>query len=161
MGEVRARTPGQPPDVQEGSCNHVNRIDLLRQRLADADSLPAVLATGWDAMELIAAVASASAGESPDMYPVFTLARGAAVTGRNVIAFAPSLPPPADAAHDVPEPAGGTDQIADALANLASALSMRLRQSAGRAADPADRCACEDAADEADRITRLLAKDVS
>jgi len=159
---VRTRErPDRPSTVQEGSRNHVNRIDLIRQRLADADGLAAVLAAGWDALELITAIASASAGKSPDMYPAFTLARGAAVTGRNVIAFAPSMPPPADAAHNVPEPVGGTDQIADALAHLASALSMRLRQSAELAADPADRCACEDAADEADRITRLLAKDVS
>ena len=47
---------------------------------------------------------------------------------------------------------------ADGLAGLASALSMRLRESAGLAADAADRSACENAAREAERITWFLAQ---
>ena len=53
-------------------------------------------------------------------------------------------------------PAGDADEIADDLAGLASALSMRLRESAGLAADAADRSACENAASQAERITWLL-----
>jgi hypothetical protein len=73
--------------------NRVNEIKLINRRLAGADGLPAVLAAGWDIFELIAAIASASADESPDLYAAFTFARGAAVSGRNAIAFAPSMPP--------------------------------------------------------------------
>lgn len=136
----------------------MNRIKLARQYLADASGLPAVLAAGWEVFELIAATASASAGESPDMYPAFTFASGAAVSGRNALAFASSLPPlPGEAGQDPPEPAADACQAADALAALACALSTRLRQAAGLAADTADRSACQDAAAEADRITRLLA----
>jgi len=119
----------------------VNEIRLIRRRLADAGDLPAVLAVG----------------ESPDMYPAFTFAHGAAVSGRNAIAFAPSLPPVSGGAgHELPKPAGDVYEIADDLAGLASALSMRLRESAGLAADAADRSACENAASQAERITWLL-----
>ena len=117
--------PGWAAIVTEGSWNRVNQIKLIHQRLADADGLPAVLAVSWDIFELVGTIASASAGESPDMYPAFTFARGAAVSGRNAIAFAPSLPPVSGGAgHELPKPAGDVDEIADALAGLASALSM-------------------------------------
>jgi hypothetical protein len=137
----------------------VNQIKLTGRRLADADDLPAVLAVGWDIFELVGIIASATAGASPDMYPAFTFARGAAVSGRNAIAFAPSVPPISGGAwHELPEPLGDADKIADDLAGLASALSMRLRESAGLAADAADRSACENAARQAERITWLLAQ---
>jgi hypothetical protein len=137
----------------------VNEISLTRRRLADADGLPALLAVGWDIFELAVTLASATADESPDMYPAFTFAQGAAVSGRNAIAFAPSLPPVSGGAgHELPEPFGEAGEIADDLAALASALSIRLRESAGLAADAADRSACENAAREADRITWLLAQ---
>jgi hypothetical protein len=137
----------------------VNEIKLIHRRLADADDLPAVLAVGWDIFELVGTVPAASAGESPDMYPAFTFARGAAVSGRNAIAFAPSLPPiSSGAGHELPKPLGNADEIAEDLAGLASALSMRLRASAGLAADAADRSACENAASQAERITWLLAQ---
>jgi hypothetical protein len=137
----------------------VNEIKLIHRRLTDADGLPAVLAAGWDIFELIATIASATADESHDMYPAFTLARGSAVSGRNAIAFAPSMPPiSAGAGHEVPKPSGDADEIADDLAGLASALSMRLRESAELAADAADRSACENAASQAGRVTWLLAQ---
>jgi hypothetical protein len=56
-------------------------------------------------------------------------------------------------------PAGDADEIADALADLASALSIRMREAAGLADNPPDRTACQDAAREAERITWLLARD--
>ena len=70
----------------------MNQIGLIQQRLADAGSLPAVLAASWEIFELIAASASASPGESPEIYPAFTFARSSAVSGRNAVAFAPSMP---------------------------------------------------------------------
>ena len=83
------------------------QLKLTQQRLADADDVPAVLAASWEAFELVAAIDSASAGGSPGMYPAFTLAGGSAVTGRNALAFAPSMPSvPPDTGQDTPEPAG-------------------------------------------------------
>ena len=94
------------------------------------------------------------------MYPAFTFASGVAVNGRNALAFAPSLPPlPRGAAHDPPKPAGEVYQTADALAGLASALSIRLRETAELATATADRSACENAASDADRITQLPAEE--
>jgi hypothetical protein len=92
------------------------------------------------------------------MYPAFTFARGSAVSGRNAIAFAPSMP--ADPAPSVTaEPVtGDVYQVADAAAGLASALSERLRDAAGRSSDAGDRAACEDAAGHADHISKLLAR---
>jgi hypothetical protein len=135
----------------------VNEIKLIHRRLVDADGLSAVLSAGWDIFELVGAIASASAGKSPDMYPAFTFAQGAAVSGRNAIAFAPSMPAVSgDAGHDPPKPAGDVYEIADALADLVSALSMCLRESAELAADTADRSACQNAASQAERITWFL-----
>jgi len=140
----------------------VNQIKLAHQRLVDPDGLPAVLAAGWEIFELITIIASASADESSDLYPAFTFARGAAVSGRNAIAFALSMPPvPADTAHSPPKPAGDPYETADVLAGLASALGGRLRDSAGLASAAADRSACEDAAREAERIAQLLARGFS
>ena len=137
----------------------MNQIELIHQRLADAGGLPAVLVAGWDIFDLIAAGCSASAGESPDLYPAFTFPQGAAVSGRNAIAFAPSMPPSqGGAAHGPPKPAGDVYEIAGTLAGLASALSMRLRKEGQLAAAAADRSACENAASEAERITQLLAE---
>ena len=137
----------------------MNEIKLARQRLADAVGLPAVLAAGWEIFELIAVIAALSADEASDMYPAFTFARGAAVSGRDAIAFAPSTPPTAgDPVPSPPEPARDVYETADALAGLASALRMRLRESAELAVDTADRSACERAATDAERITGLLAK---
>jgi len=143
----------------EGSCNRVNRIKLIHQRLADAHGLPAVLSVSWEIFELVATITSASAGESSDMYPAFTFARGSAVSGRNAIAFAPSMPPVSgEPGHSPPKPADDVDEIADALASLASAVSIRLRESAELAAADADRSACENAAGQAERIAWFLAK---
>jgi hypothetical protein len=144
---------------KKGGWNRVEQIKLIHQRLVDADVLPALLAAAWDTFELVQTIASASAGDSPDLYPAFTFARGSAINGRNALAVAPSMPPvPADATPTPPEPAADVDRLADALAALASALSRRLRESAELAPDPADRSACQNAARESDQITSLLAR---
>lgn len=136
----------------------MRQIELARQRLLGADGVPSVLSAGWETFELVIAVAGVSADQSADMYPAFTFARGSAVSGRNAIAFAPSMPA-SYAPSGTPEPVtGDAYQIADAVAGLASALSLRLRDAAGRAADAEDRAACEDAAGHADQIGSLLAQ---
>jgi len=134
-------------------------IKPIQQHLLDADGVSGVLATGWDAFELVRAVAGASADRAADLYPAFTLARGAAVSGRNAIALAPSMPVDSATlfAPSAP-PEADVYEVADALADLASALSGRLRETAELAADAGDRAACENAARDADRISELLAK---
>ena len=137
----------------------MNQIELARHRLLGADGVPGLLFAGWDIFELVIAVAAASADQSADMYPAFTFARGSAVSGRNAIAFAPSMPA-CYAPSGAGEPAtGDVYEVADAVAGLASALSARLRDAAGHAADAGDRTACEVAAGHADQISELLARD--
>lgn len=137
----------------------MKQIELASQRLLGADGIPGVLSAGWEIFELVIAVAAASADQSADMYPAFTFARGSAVSGRNAIAFAPSMPA-CYAPCGTPEPVtGDVYQVADAVAGLASALSARLRDAAGQAADAGDGAACENAAGHADQITELLARD--
>ena len=117
-----------------------------------------VLAVSWDAFELVGALAAASAEQAIDLYPAFMFARGSAVSGRNAIAAAPSMPadrPPWSGVAALS--AGDAEEVADGLAGLAAALSARLREAARLAADDDDRIACESAALDADRIGELLA----
>ena len=139
--------------------SYVDQIKGIQQHLIDADGMSGVLFASWQVFELVRAVTGDNADQASDMYPAFTFARGAAVSGRNAIAFAPSLP--ADCAPWPGTPAlvtGDLYEVADAVAKLASILSGRLREAAGLAADPGDRVACENAAGAAERISRLLAK---
>jgi len=137
----------------------VNQIELARHRLLGADGVPGLLSAGWEIFELVIAVAAASADQSADMYPAFTFARGSAVSGRNAIAFAPSMPA-CYAPSGTPGPVtGDVYQVADAVAGLASALSARLQDAAGHATDAGDCAACELAAGHADQISELLARD--
>jgi hypothetical protein len=155
-----ARSPAatwQAHAQPEGWWTRVNQIELAKQHLLGADSMPSLLAAGWEAFELVMAVAAASADQCPDMYPALTLARGSAVSGRNAIAFAPSMPDGYAAPLDNPVPGtGDVYEVADAVAGLASVLSARLRDAAGLAADAGDRAACEDAARYAEQIGKLL-----
>ena len=138
----------------------MNQIELASQRLLGADGMPGLLSTGWEIFELVIAVTAASADQSADMYPAFTFARGSAVSGRNAIAFAPSMPA-CYVPSGTPEPVtGDVYQVADAVAGLASALSARLRNAAGHAADAGDYAACELAAGHADQISELLARGI-
>jgi len=136
----------------------VEQAGLLERRLRDAVGVAGVLAAGWEIFEFVAAAAAASAGQAADLYPAFTFARGSAVSGRNAIALAPSLPASIPAPPEGPAPtAAEADEIADVIAGLAVMLSERLREAARLAADPDDRAACEDAARDAARISELLA----
>jgi len=136
----------------------VNQIELAKQRLLGTDGLPGLLAAAWDSFEVVMAVAAAAADQSADMYPALTLARGSAVSGRNAIAFAPSMPDGHAALTDRPPPdMSDVYEVAEAMVELASALSGSLRDAAGLAVDARDRAACQDAALHAEQIGRLLA----
>jgi hypothetical protein len=137
----------------------VNQIEQVEDRLRAADGVPTVLSVGWDAFEFVRAAAAACADRSVDMYPAFTFAGGAAVSGRNAIAFAPSMPARYAEPIAVTTPVSGdVYEFADAVAGLASVLGARLREAAALAADVGDRTACEDAALNAEQISTLLAK---
>jgi hypothetical protein len=137
----------------------VKQIETIEQHLGEAVGVADVLAAGWEIFELISDLAAACAEQSVDLYPAFMFARSAAVDGRNAIAFAPSLPAVGVALPGGPaRPTGDASEAADALARLASALSMRLQATARLAADDGDRIACENAARDADRISELLVR---
>jgi hypothetical protein len=137
----------------------VKQIELVEQHLGEADGVADVLTVAWEIFDLVSALAAACAERTADMYPAFMFARSAAVDGRNAIAFAPSVPAAGVTLSGgaVLWP-GDVSEVADALAGLASALSMRLRTVARLAADDGDRVACENAARDADRISELLAR---
>jgi hypothetical protein len=137
----------------------VIQIDQVQQHLHAADGVPAVLSASWKAFELVQAVTATCADLTADMYPAFTFARGSAVSGRNAIAFAPSMPAGYAQSLTVTTPdTGDVYEVADAVAGLASVLGARLREAAALAANADDRTACEDAALDAEQITALLAK---
>lgn len=137
----------------------MDQIEAVRQQLIHADGVPEVLAAGWQLFELVRSIANASADRAADMYPAFTFARGAAVSGRNAIAIAPSLPADCALWPDTPSPVtGDVYELADAVSDLTSDLSRRLRESADLAADGGDKVACVNAASDAEQVSRLLAK---
>ena len=131
---------------------------MTGQRLREAGGVTGVLAAGWEIFDLISSLAAACAEQAADLYPAFMFARSAAAGGRNAIAFAPSAPASgAELSRDPDLPAGDAGEVADALAGLASALSVRLRAAAPLAEDDGDRVACQHAAIDAERIAGLLA----
>ena len=137
----------------------MNQIEQVQQHLHAADGVPAVLSASWEVFEFVQAVAAACADLAADMYPGFTFAKGSAVSGRNAIAFAPSMPAGYAKPLAVASPVtGDVYEVADAVARLASALGARLREAAGLAADANDRTACEDAALDAEQISAMLTK---
>jgi hypothetical protein len=93
-------------------------------------------------------------------FAAFALAAASAGSGRDAVAFAPSLPSAEPGLDDVilsARPAGVTEsEAAGELAVLAQAPAGRLEDTAAGAADPADRQACQDGARHAARITALL-----
>jgi len=132
-------------------------IDAMRARVEGAQTLPDILAVGWDAFELIRNAADLCADGDDGLFAAFMLAAAAAANGRDAVGVAPSLAP-GRASGTTPgdQPSAPVDDAAAAIAVLASALGARL-SSAASAADAADRAACQRAADEAAQIRALLA----
>lgn len=135
-------------------------IDAMRARLGAADGVADMLAAGWDAFELVQAVADDYADREPGMFAAFMFTAASAAEGRDAVGFAPSMPcnPSAPASQAGPD-AGDAHEVAGELAGLTSALGSRLQAAAGEAEDPGDRHACQYAAREADRIGHLLGPD--
>jgi hypothetical protein len=132
-------------------------IDRIHARLESAPDLPATLAAGWEAFELARVITSAYANGARTRFATFLYAGSAACEGRDAIYTAPSTP------RDLTEitvtdelQVLGEDEACDRLADLARTLSRRLRDAAGEAMDPADREACEESAQAADELRRIL-----
>ena len=140
----------------------MNRITASRARLDHAAGLPALLDAAYDAFEAILAVLRHHEERAGNAFPAFVLAAGAAASGRDWIAGAPSLPP----AATPPQPAAAGDDlltghdwvhVAIEIAGISQALAGRLAAAGAEARDPEDRAACEQAAGYAARIRALLA----
>jgi hypothetical protein len=132
-------------------------IEAMRARVESTQTLPETLAAGWDAFELMRAVADGCADGDDGSFAAFLLAGAAAANGRDAVGLAPSLAA-GQASGTTPqdEPAAPAGAVAAAIAALAAVLGPRLSRAADGAADPADRAACQRAGAEAARIRALL-----
>jgi hypothetical protein len=135
----------------------VRDIDVMRARLGAAGNLADILAVGWDAFDLVQAVADSCADRSPGMFAAFLFAAVSAVEGRDACGFAPSIPagPGMPAEQAGPGP-GDVDEVAGVLGGLVAVLGSKLQAAAGQADDPGDRRACEHAVQQAGQIRDLL-----
>lgn len=132
----------------------------MRERLGAAEGVGDTLAAGWDTFELVQAVANECSDLSPDLFPAFMFAAASAAEGRDAVGFAPSMPASPGQPASLTRPVSAdAHQIADQLADLVTALGLRLHAITRQAGDPADLRACEHAAREADRIRDLLGPD--
>jgi hypothetical protein len=139
--------------------NEVPEATSIGTRLEQAASLPEVLAAGFDAFEAIRITARHHQDQVPALFAAFMTTADAAVDGREAITIAPSLP---RAPGAKPGPAltadADTGQAADAMAALAAVLRDRLTAAAALADTPDDQAACQDAAEAAGRICRLMTR---
>jgi hypothetical protein len=126
----------------------------LTDRLAEAASVPALLAVAYEAFEHLLRALRDTEDQAGVLLPAIVLAAAAAGDGRDAVARAPWLPALPEPAEP-PVPAGGAEQVADEAAALSRMLGERLA-----AADaPADyQAACAGGAEAAWRICRLLTR---
>ena len=130
------------------------------QRLQHAAGLAAVLDAAYDAFEDMLQAIRAREDPASGLFAAFLMAAASAADGRDVILFAPSLPPgqgSSTPATDGEESAAqSATSIAGAAAGLSRELAARLAKAGETAADPGDRAACADAVCCAQSIAGLL-----
>lgn len=132
-------------------------LETIREQLDTTDTPAAVLATGWDAFELIQQVATAQAQRTTGSYATWMSAIPPACEGRDALARAPSTPRNSSRQDlRVTEATGTDDEIAGGLAVLTALLARRLRGVASDVSAAADRQAIERGAAAADEILELL-----
>ena len=121
----------------------------------------AALAVSFDAFEAIRVLARSSEDAVPGLFAAFMTTADAAVDGREAITIAPSLSPAPGSAPSAGPAAADPDvgTITDAMAALSALLNERLANASEHAPIPGDRVACEEAAEAARRIHRLMAGD--
>jgi hypothetical protein len=137
----------------------MKRLTAAAGRCGQARELASVLDAACEAFEEILAVI----GDYEDAAGAFTvpllLAATQAANGRDAVLFAPSLP--ARRLHQ-PQHAGeeperaSAQEVSSAVAGLCQLLASQLDHSAGTTTAPADRAACQDAANHARHAHALL-----
>src|SRR5262249_3565564 len=139
-----------PQSTARRMVNEMTRPSQVEVRLRQAASLPEVLAVGFEAFEAIRMTARDRQNRGPELFAAFMMTADAAVDGREALTIAPSLPLQGATAPGLAVP-GEADAglAADVLAALAAALGERLTTAASQAGVPADRAACQDAAEAA------------
>ncbi|HEX9107863.1 MAG TPA: hypothetical protein VF832_11555 [Longimicrobiales bacterium] len=139
----------------------MNRIATAQARLEHATDLPAVLDASYDAFADILAVLRHPQEQAEDGFPAFVLSASAAASGRDCIAFAPSLPPaPARSGRaSIGDLLEGEHwiQVAIAIAHVSQSLVYSLTAVAVAALSPDDQAACHSAVTYAGQINELLA----
>jgi len=133
----------------------------IQARLGQAANLPDTLAASFDAFETIRLLARDCEDRMPALFAAFMTAADAAVEGREAVTVAPSLPAP-DRGHapsSVLSADADVDEIASALTALSALLRDRLSHAMALTAEARDRAACQHAAQAAERICQLMARD--
>ncbi len=137
----------------------MTRFSAVRDQVEQADGLPAVLDAACEAFQEMLSVIRAHEDPGSDWFTAFVMAGTCAANGRDVILFAPSLPP--NRLHpplaDTMAPGQGSmETIAEVVASLSGLLAARLARVAGSAPDPRDGEACQRAARYARDMQGLL-----
>jgi hypothetical protein len=158
------RQPGRPghPAVPAGTKTEdaLQQAARIEHQLRQAASLPGTLVASFDAFEAIRLLVRGNEHRDPGLFAAFMMAADAAVDGREALSISPSLPP-ATRPQPAVSPATGADldDIADAIAGLATQLADCLPRAAAMAEMPGDRAGCEQAAHAAGQIRQLMARD--
>lgn len=136
----------------------MNQIERARQRLEEATGLAQFLDASWMAFDLVVAACEQGQDGRHELFPAFAFAAAAAAEGRALIAFAPSLPSGPVPAERCDHAQTGMEETADAVADLADALHLRLAQASERVGEGPDAAACAQAAVRAAQVHKLLAE---
>ena len=137
----------------------MDRIAGARARLEEAGDLPGILDAAYEAFEDMLTVIEQHQDPDGGAFAAFVMSHAAAVSGRNAVAGAPSLPPAPAATPTLdagPAPGLSGAEAAAAVARLSLLLVARLDAAAALSGDVADRAACALAARHAARVCSLL-----
>jgi hypothetical protein len=126
----------------------------LTDRLAEAVSVPVLLAVAYDVFEHVLRALRGTEDQAGVLLPAIVLAAAAAGDGRDAVARAPWLPALPEPAEP-PMPEGGAEQVSDEVAALSCPLGERL---AAADAPAGYQAACAGGAEAARRICGLLTR---
>ena len=135
-------------------------LDETADHLREASSLPELLTASLQAFEDIRVAARDCEDLVPELLATFMTTADAAVSGREAITAAPSLPRAVAGRDSASFPADcDIMQVTGVLGSLGGLLSSRLADGAATATVAADREACRAAAAAARRICALMAQE--
>jgi len=138
----------------------VTPMAAARERLRQASGLAPVLGAAHEAFGAMLAAIRSNEDPTTGLFAAFIMAAALAADGRDAVAFAPSMPPVGsrDFLDDEVDVRIPPESVARLVSDLSQLLGAQLTRSAGQATDPADRDACDQAAQCAAGI-HLLARD--